>query len=261
MTTAAALPSDRLEGSYKPLPLWASIPLLIVCLFGGGWIAHWYMNSGALVKETSILGLVPPDGRARGLVESRGDKDPKAAVTNWQGHTELAEADFKVDKGTPSVTRLEYHENGNNNRGRYFQQFPDPMKQTFEGAYMATQEGINKVRLPAEKSTAIRALLPRAGETQIIPTDGNKAKLLSDFGTYLSAKDAGKVLAEIQVLATLDEIAKADAEDRCEKLKKLFTPEELAALPALATQANQGGQGRGPGGGGGGRGRRQPPAK
>jgi hypothetical protein len=195
-------------------------------------------------------------------VESRGDKDPKAAVTNWQGHTELAEADFKVDKGTPSVTRLEYHENGNNNRGRYFQQFPDPMKQTFEGAYMATQEGINKVRLPAEKLAAIRALLPRANETQIVPSPGNNAKLLADFSQFMSAKEADKVVAEIQVLGTLDEIAKADAADRCEKLRKLFTPAELAALPGLAAQANQPGQGRnpgGPGGGGNGRPRRQPP--
>src|SRR4051812_49876630 len=48
--TAAAVDTEP-----RPIPIWASVLVILLCLGGGGWIMHWYVTTDALSHETKIL--------------------------------------------------------------------------------------------------------------------------------------------------------------------------------------------------------------
>lgn len=41
--------------SSKPISPLAIIPVILLCLGGGGWMVHWYVATGDLSRETSVL--------------------------------------------------------------------------------------------------------------------------------------------------------------------------------------------------------------
>jgi hypothetical protein len=264
--TMTAQTDTRMDGGYKPMPLWLSIPLLLACLAAGFYIIRWYFNSAAVVKETSILGVAPPDGRTRYLRPNE-EKNPTA----WTGHTENAEVDYKIEKGVASVSRVRLVTgnrgggggggNGWGNTARYPGYIPEATRKLLEGAAVAANRGkIGNTNLDKTVVEVLKAQTSQRNETNIQPSEPDKAKLLADFNEFSAASDEAKVLAEIKVLSTLDDVAKADeevvkqkAEQQAEAIKKVLTPEQVAALPGMAPNERQGGPG-----GGGGRGRQGP---
>ena len=50
----------------KPLPIWASLLVILLCLFGGGWMVHWYVTTDSLSHESTIL-----DGNPRSSAAAR----------------------------------------------------------------------------------------------------------------------------------------------------------------------------------------------
>ncbi len=43
----------------RPPPLWVSIPIILLCLVGGGWVVHLYVKTSPLVHDRSVLGDPP----------------------------------------------------------------------------------------------------------------------------------------------------------------------------------------------------------
>jgi hypothetical protein len=271
--TMTAQADDRMDGGYKPMPLWLSIPLLLACLAAGFFIIRWYFNSAAVVKETSILGVAPPDGRTRYL-RPNDEKNPTA----WTGHTETAEVDYKVDKGVVSVTRARLVTgnrgggggnyaggNGWGNAARYPSYIPDTTRKFLEGAAAAANRGkIGNTSLDKTVVDVLKAQTSQRNESTIQLGETDKAKLVADLNEFLAASDEARVVAEIKVLGAVDDLATSDeqvvkqkAEQQVEAIKKVLTPEQVAAIPGMANAQRQGG-GQGGGGPGGGRGRQGP---
>jgi hypothetical protein len=103
MPTATSEAND----SPRPLPVWLSIPIILVCLGGGGWIIHWYVMTDPISHESKILGDVPPPpaGQFRGPPGSQGRirrgpsvfYDPNGG--NVRIRSEKARADLVVSNG------------------------------------------------------------------------------------------------------------------------------------------------------------------
>src|SRR5437879_4122111 len=58
---AAAPAAAAVYNDPNPIPIWASLLVILLCLGGGGWIMHWYVTTDPLTHETKLLdpGVIP----------------------------------------------------------------------------------------------------------------------------------------------------------------------------------------------------------
>ena len=61
--TPAVAPPASPAGQVRPIPVWASLLVIVLCLGGGGWIMHWYVTTDALTHDSKLLdpATAPPD--------------------------------------------------------------------------------------------------------------------------------------------------------------------------------------------------------
>jgi hypothetical protein len=81
---AAPLPvAPPKDESPRPIPVWASLLVILLCLGGGGWIMHWYVMTDALSHESKLLdpATAPPDAtRVRPTAAARNAMAPAQPV-------------------------------------------------------------------------------------------------------------------------------------------------------------------------------------
>ena len=58
-TTSTGPRSGDDEFTPRPLPLWASVPIILLCLAGSGWIVQWYWGTRVQPEPPHLLGDVP----------------------------------------------------------------------------------------------------------------------------------------------------------------------------------------------------------
>jgi hypothetical protein len=101
------------------LPPWLSIPIILLCLGGGGYVIHWYVMTDPLSHEAKILGDAPvqmqmppqrnrPNGPPpnRRFVQERGEG-------HWRVHTDQATAEFQLDRARGKMLFRGASYNGN----------------------------------------------------------------------------------------------------------------------------------------------------
>jgi hypothetical protein len=110
MTLDANQPAD-----IKPLPAWASVLVILLCLGGGGWMIHWYAWTDSISHEATILdqNAVTPRQAARPARNRPAPVDQPAVrqqdQNTWWVHSPEAAMLISQPSGNPPViTAINY---------------------------------------------------------------------------------------------------------------------------------------------------------
>ena len=256
-TTPARLTPD--ESGPRPLPIWASVPIVLVSLAVGGWIIHWYVGTRVRADEPRLLG--DPAAVARGTAASPGPGFAAAAAgggnranarrvvtkvradgdrTSYEAHTGTAQLRWVSFAGgkPPQVTSVTYF--GGDRALAGF--VPDPVLRTIRGAAQMTDGAAAKATgLTAEQA---RKLQPLAGTGTMRVSDADRATLSAAVTAYLAAAAANReATARAALLSTLDAIAarsrtatRDEYADRAAKINAIVTPEQWKQYRAFGGQ-------------------------
>jgi hypothetical protein len=241
----------------RPLPLYASIPLILACLSAGGWIIHWYVGSRVRADEPHLLGDVPapaarpapaaaPGGGrgGRGLNGwlGGGNNRPHVTVrrqdgngTTYEAGTPRAQALCLINgsgKGRPSHLLSLRYQGGPDNP---FKTLPTPVQQTLDNARRLSRDdaAVTALKLTAEQRQKIQEL---SNGPEMVGSEADKATLLADFKAFASApqdKPDQQKAAQAKLLADLDAVAERSADasrqqaaDHAAKINAIVTPEQ-----------------------------------
>ncbi len=227
----------------KPLSAWIAVPLILLCLVGGGWMAHWYISTDQLSHESTIL-----DSSAASPVQSRAPRNNRAApaVDNtppiqrldpssnvWWIHSRDAAAQIEsAGKGQPITVKAV-----NYNTYKFV-----PQEQTstiFAARRIARDETVAKnLKLNDDQMKTLKSLTGTIGmSTQ--PADIDLLKSL--WGEYQAAdQPADKLAVQTKLVDALSEIArksvdptKAAVADRAAKIKAVLSDDQWKQFDAM----------------------------
>jgi hypothetical protein len=246
------------ETSQNSLPTWASIPIILLCLFGGVWIIHWYVMSDPLSHESKILGDAPvqaqwqtawqggqggPGGRGRNnggpganqrrYIRSRNDG-------NWDIRTEQARVDVSLSNGKLNWHTITYMGN--------YSFVPDEVKNTIYSAraIVADNARVAALKLAPDQAKRLRGL---SSTITMSISDADKAQLGTVVEAYINAKPPERPAQEPKILQLLDQIAQRSipatkklAEDRAAQINAMITPEMWKQDAAMGGAGSGGGK-------------------
>jgi hypothetical protein len=253
MTTTTTISSRAAtEGQApRPLPLWASIPIILVCLTAGGWIIHWYVGSHLNADEAHVLGDVPARVPA---VFRPGNNKPGGGNWNWlvggggrgirqqqpgngrdayEAFTEHARATFINNaKGQPGVN-LTY---GASQQAYAF--VPDDVRKTIYATDRLVKD--NKYTEAIKLSQADVGQLRRLSRPAMTVVPADRSTLLTDFAAYKAAKPDARAAAQTKLLADLDAVAQRSQEptrqamtEAAAKINAIVSTAQWAQLKAM----------------------------
>lgn len=100
--------NQPIENSPKPLSVWPSIPIILLCLIGGGWVIHWYVNTAPQPRRSVFSGTTAVEP-AKPVVP----RNSRGTVTNHQGswtvRTAAATAEFTLSHGRAALESAVYN--------------------------------------------------------------------------------------------------------------------------------------------------------
>jgi hypothetical protein len=216
MTPTGSTSTD--DQAPRPLPLWASIPIILVCLAAGGWIIHWYVGTHPRADEAHVLGDLPPrkvaaPGNARrggGWLTNmfgggRGIRETNAGPNRDQfdAFTERSRAIFTINpnnKNRPVNVVLNY---GPQTAYRFV---PDDVRNTVYAAANLARDS-EKYAAPLKLTPAQVDQLRQRSRVAAVITPGDRAMLLADLAGYRAAAAKDKQAAEAKLLSDLDAVA------------------------------------------------------
>jgi hypothetical protein len=227
------------ETQPKPLSPWIAVPLILLCLGGGGWMAHWYISTDQLAHESSILGPAsnnPPMARNNRapVVESVPPiqrQDPNGDI--WWIHSREASAMIEsAGKGQPiNVRAVNYN-------SREF--VPQEQYATLlAGRRIARDETVAKnLGLTDDQVQKLRRMTGTIG----MATQQADVDLLKSLWAEYQAADqpADKLAVQTKLVEALTEIArksvdatKAVVADRAAKIKAVLTDDQWKQFDAM----------------------------
>jgi hypothetical protein len=227
----------------RPLPTWMSVPIILLCLIGGGWIIHWYLLTDALADETHILGdATTPAVQAQPNRRGPGGGGGGGGGWNLFGANNGVHASrdgasliLKARKATATASLNEGKHNLGLHYNDYKGTFPGDDMHTLEAARLLVQ-GNDKAMLTAMKLTddqlhKLRGL-SQPPEAVVSPTQ--KDEILTEFTVWQAAKndqqknDASEKLRQIvdDVAAKAVDATKVQIADRAKKINEIVTPEQ-----------------------------------
>jgi hypothetical protein len=109
MTLVSNQPEDM-----KPLPIWASVLVILLCLAGGGWMVHWYVTTDSLSHESTILDEHPGSSAIDRTIRRRVAVVDQPAVrqqdqNSWWVHAPEAAMLINQPSGSPpTITAINY---------------------------------------------------------------------------------------------------------------------------------------------------------
>lgn len=219
-------PSPEPEVS-RPLPVWASLVLIALCLSGGGWIVHWYVNGDPLNHESRILDasavvLPPARGRAGPAVQKRGEN-------GWMVRSPAANMYILEPKGKPPEIRAVDYNN--------YEFVPvEERKLIFSARRIGRDQAVAKtLKLTPEQ---IKQLRPLTSQVNMVVTPADMEKLKSAWTAYQTATN--KTEAENKLMTALNEVARQSidatrqaAAERTDKIKAALTAEQWKEFDAM----------------------------
>ena len=222
----------------KPLSPWIAVPLILLCLGGGGWMAHWYISTDQLTHESTVLGSAPntPTPRFNRPAPPEAAppiqrQDPNGNI--WWVHSREASAMIEsAGKGQPiNIRAVNYN-------SREF--VPQEQYNTLlAGRRIARDTTVAKnLNLTDDQVQKLRRLTGSIGmATQQADID----LLTSLWAQYQSAdQPADKLAAQSKLVDALSEIArksvdatKAVVADRAAKIKAVLTDDQWKQFDAM----------------------------
>jgi hypothetical protein len=221
----------------KPLSPLIAVPLILLCLGGGGWMAHWYISTDQLTHESALLGAAP-NAPAPRLIGPRVEAAPpiqrQDANSNiWWVHSREAAAMIEsAGKGQPINVRAV-----NFNSYQFVPQ--DQRNLIFSARRIGRDQTVAKnLNLTDDQTRQLRSLTGTIGmATQQPDID----LLTSLWAQYQSAdQPADKLAAQSKLVDALTEIArksvdptKAMVADRAAKIKAVLTDDQWKQFDAM----------------------------
>jgi hypothetical protein len=214
-----------------PLPIWMSIPLILLCLFAGGWILHWYVMSDPISHDVKLLGDPPavrqwggPGGRnfnqpqqPRRFVRDRGNN-------RWEVRTEQARVEVSVNNGKSNVAVLTYANN--------FGFVPEDVRTTIIAAraIISDKDRINALKLSQD---AVNKLTPLTKQITMNASDADRKEIAALVLAYVQTPEAQRAAQDAKLYQALDEIAQRSqtatrelATQRAAQINTIITPEQ-----------------------------------
>ncbi len=238
LTTSGSSNVQRDDG---PLPIWLSIPVILICLAGGGWIIHWYVMTDPIAHESKILGdpgAQPPAASFGGQGPNGG---PGVRLANrgsfagnqrrfirtrgpnvWEAHTEQARIDASIQNGQVNWHIISYTGN--------YAFVDDSVKETIYAARALVNDNarLAATNLPPAQVNKLRGLI---SIIYMNLSDTDKKDLGAKLVTYVQASDTAKQSLEGPLLQFLDEVAQRSipatrelANRRAAEINSIVTP-------------------------------------
>lgn len=240
---AAPLPVVALESDPRPIPIWASLLVIALCLGGGVWIMRWYINSDQLSQESRILdpraaqAATPFTARpqARAAAAPMAMANTAALAVRKQDETSwwvyAPEAAMLVDtKATPPTIKVINYTN--------YEFVPQEHRNLIVSARrIARDDAVAKaLTLTPEQATKMRALTQQIGMVTEPADQENLKALWAQYQT--GGAKAGP--AETKLTQSLSELARKSvdrtrqaAADRATKIKGVLTEEQWKQFEAM----------------------------
>ena len=222
----------------KPLSPWIAIPLILLCLGGGGWMAHWYISTDQLTHESTVLGPASNTPTLRFNRPAPADaappiqrQDPNGNV--WWVHSRDAAAMIEsAGKGQPITVRAV-----NYNSYQFVPQ--EQRNMIFAARRIGRDQTVAKnLNLTNDQLRQLRSLTGTIGMT----TQQPDIDLLTSLWAQYQAADqpADKLAAQSKLVDALTEIArksvdptKAAVADRAAKIKAVLTDDQWKQFDAM----------------------------
>jgi hypothetical protein len=229
------------QSQPKPLSPLIAVPLIIICLAGGGWMAHWYISTDSLSHESTVLGsatsTTPAPRAARNATPPVENVIPiqrqDANSNTWWVHSRDAAAMIdSAGKGQPITVKAV-----NYNSYQFVPQ--DQRNMIFAARRIGRDETVAKnLNLTPDQITKLRGLTGTIGmETQQADTD----QLKSLWADYQNAdQPADKIAVQTKLVDALGEIARKSVDatknavaDRAAKIKAVLTDDQWKQFDAM----------------------------
>ena len=236
----------------RPLPLWMSVPIVLLCLAGGTGIIACYLGTHVRADQPHVLGDVPPPpprqavagGRPRGGLGNLlgGGNRPRVQVGNAEANgstpytavTAKASAQCLFPRNAPPVLRFIRYVGG--------AEFPlkatppDVQKVMDQGRKLARDDkAVAALKLTDDQRRRLQRL---SALPEMAASEADRALLVADFKAY-QADPRGKTPTP-KLLADLDAIADRSADatraavlDRAAKLTAVITPDQWKQYAAM----------------------------
>jgi hypothetical protein len=235
VTSTPQPPNDQV----RPIPIWASLLVIILCLGGGGWIMHWYVMTDALSHESKLLDPVSspstpnprPTAAQRAAMAAQPANVPAVRKQDdnlWWVHA--PEAAMLVDTHTnPPVIKVINYTN--------YEFVPQDTRNLIISARrIARDDAVAKnLGLGDDQVSKMRGLTGQIGMVTE-PADQDSLKAL--WTAYDAAQS--KPAAEAALVQGLTAIArksvdrtKQAASDRAEKIKAVLTADQWTKFNAM----------------------------
>lgn len=229
MTTALA----NQETESTPLPVWMSIPIILLCLAGGGWILHWYVMSDPLSHEVKLLGDPPaarqwggPGGRNGGPNQPQ---QPRRSIRDrgnnrWEVRSEQARMEVTVANGKSNVAVITYV-------GSY-SFVPEDTRTTIIAAraIIADADRVTALKLSADSVKKLKGL---TSTITMATSEADKKELAGLVQAYVQSPEAQRGAQETKIYQTLDEIAqrsqgatRQQATERAAQINTIISPDQ-----------------------------------
>jgi hypothetical protein len=225
------------EIESRPLPVWMSIPIILLCLAGGGWIIHWYVMSDPLSHEVKLLGDPPParqwggnGGGGRNGGPNFNQPQPQRRFirdvgnNRWEVRTEQARMQVAVANGKSNVAVITYV-------GSYAF-VPEEIKTTIIAAraIIADTDRVTALKLTPE---AVKKLKGLTTTITMNASDADKKELATLVQAYVQSPEAQRTAQETKIYQTLDQIAQRSqgptrqlASERAAEINTLISPDQ-----------------------------------
>ncbi|HSV15155.1 MAG TPA: hypothetical protein VLI90_12925 [Tepidisphaeraceae bacterium] len=222
----------------QPIPIWASVLVILLCLGGGGWIMHWYVTSDPLSHETKLLdpGVIPaaptrtpPSARGNNMAAAQAAPAVrKQDDTSWWVHA--PEAAMLIDtKAKPPTIKVINYTN--------YEFVPqEDRTRIISARRIARDDAVAKsLDLTPDQVTKMRGLTAQIG----MVTDPADLENLKNLWTAYDAA-SNKPAAETALVQALTATArksidktKQAAAERSAKIKAVLTDEQWKKFDAM----------------------------
>jgi hypothetical protein len=251
-----ATPTPPSDSSSNPMPTWLSIPIIVLCLLGGGWLIHWYLISDPLSHDVKVFNEpmrnVTDNGKGNvfsswlngaGKKPGKGNGLPHVIPLDeqkdrWEVKTEVAELIAFNQNGALNVRALY-----NNSRAVLPKEVYETLSATNE---LIRDRHADALKLTTDQTRRLRTL-SNVNDMTLNPAD--KKTLEDEMARFIHSSGADRQALEPKLYQSLDQAAKNSipatvhaATEHAAEINKIMTPElwkqNAAANTPLNTPSN-----------------------
>jgi hypothetical protein len=235
VTATPQPPNDQV----RPIPIWASLLVIILCLGGGGWIMHWYVMTDALSHESKLLepaaSASTPNPRPTAAQRAAMNAQPanvpavrKQDDNLWWVHAPEAAMLVDTHASPPTIKVINYTN---------YEFVPQDTRNLIISARrIARDDAVAKnLGLTDDQVSKMRGL---TGQIGMVTEQADQDSLKTLWTAYDSAQS--KPAAEAALVQGLTAIArksvdrtKQAASDRADKIKSVLTADQWTKFNAM----------------------------